>query len=153
MKNSATLNHVYRLVWSRVQNAWIAVAETAKGRGKSATRRKLLLAALTVAPCFAWAGLDGGVIVGGQGTIVNPNLVIQDSARLAIDAQGFGVAVGETFTLRQNLATDIALIRVLGQNPSDIFGNINANGQLFISNPNGVLFSRDAQVPIRMATR
>jgi hemolysin activation/secretion protein len=26
MKNSATLNHVYRLVWSRVQNAWIPVS-------------------------------------------------------------------------------------------------------------------------------
>jgi len=92
------------------------------------------------------AGLEGGVIVGGQGSIVNSNLVIQDSARLAINAAAFGVKLGEAFTLQQSFATDIALIRVLGQDPSNIFGSINAKGQLFISNPNGVLFGKDAQV-------
>lgn len=94
------------------------------------------------------AGLEGGVIVGGQGSIVNNNLVIQDSARLAINAAAFGVKLGETFTLQQNFATDIALIRVLGQDPSNIFGSINAKGQLFISNPNGVLFGKGAQVNV-----
>lgn len=94
------------------------------------------------------AGLEGGVIAGGQGNIVNNNLVIQDSARLAINAAGFGLQLGETFTLQQNFATDIALIRVLGQDPSNIFGSINAKGQLFISNPNGVLFGSGAQVNV-----
>jgi filamentous hemagglutinin family protein len=96
----------------------------------------------------ALAGLEGGVIVGGQGTIVNSNLVIQDSARLAINAAGFGVKFGEDFTAIQKFSTDILLINVLGQNPSNIFGSIHAKGQIFISNPNGVLFGKDAQVNV-----
>lgn len=94
------------------------------------------------------AGLEGGVIVGGQGAIVNSNYVRQDSSRLAIDAFGFGVKAGEPFTLQQNAVTDLALIRVLGQSPSNILDNINAKGQLFISNPNGILFGKNAQVNV-----
>ncbi|MFA7351467.1 MAG: filamentous hemagglutinin N-terminal domain-containing protein [Methylotenera sp.] len=148
MKKHATLNRIYRLVWSQVNNCWVAVAETAKGRGKSTTKRKLAAIVMAMLPTLALAGLDGGVIVGGQGVIVNPNLVQQNSSRLAINAQGFGVGVGETFTINQNLATDLALIRVWGQNPSNILGSINAKGQLFVSNPNGVLFGTGAQVNV-----
>lgn len=97
---------------------------------------------------LAQAGLEGGVIVSGQGTIVNSHFVVQDSARMAINAAAFGLKLGETFTLQQNFATDMALIRVLGQDPSNIFGSINAKGQLFISNPNGVLFGAGAQVNV-----
>lgn len=32
---AASLNHIYRLVWSRLQQAWVAVAETARAQGKS----------------------------------------------------------------------------------------------------------------------
>lgn len=172
MKNHATLNRIYRLVWSLVNQCWVAVAETAKGQGKAATRRKIgsphlttqehslayklgmaMLLALAptitmITPGIAYAGLEGGVIVGGQGTIVNPNLVIQNSARLAINAMGFNVGAGETFNLQQQSASDMALIRVLGQNPSDIFGTINAKGQLLISNPNGILFGKNSQVNV-----
>ena len=35
-----SLNHVYRIVWSQVLDAWVAVAEIAHGRGKSKTSRK-----------------------------------------------------------------------------------------------------------------
>ncbi len=35
MKRQASMNRIYRLVWSHVQNAWVAVCENAKGRGKS----------------------------------------------------------------------------------------------------------------------
>ncbi|WP_160280003.1 beta strand repeat-containing protein [Methylotenera sp. G11] len=107
----------------------------------------VFIAAL-LSPVHVFAGLEGGVIVGGQGAIVNSNLVVQDSARLAINAAAFGVQAGETFVLKQNFDTDIALIRVLGQDPSSILGNIHAKGQLFISNPNGVLFGSHAQVNV-----
>lgn len=32
---AASLNHVYRLVWSKFQQAWVAVAETTRAHGKS----------------------------------------------------------------------------------------------------------------------
>ena len=37
----ASLNHVYRLVWSQVYGAWVAVAETVRGRGKGGGRRAM----------------------------------------------------------------------------------------------------------------
>ena len=103
---------------------------------------------LLMFPAFVRAGLEGAVIVGGQGVIVNPNLVQQNSSKLAINAQSFNVGIGETFTINQNYTTDLALIRVLGQNPSNILGSIHAIGQLFVSNPNGVLFGVDAEVNV-----
>lgn len=153
MKKHATLNFVYRLIWSKANNCWVAVAEKTKAAGKSSSKRGFV--AITFSALMlgiyaqsAFAGLESGTIVGGQGEIINSNLVRQDSARLAINALGFGVKLGETFTLQQNAVTDIALFRILGQNPSDILGNINAKGQLFISNPNGILFGKNAQVNV-----
>ncbi len=103
---------------------------------------------LLMFPAFVRAGLDGAVIVGGQGVIVNPNLVQQNSSKLAINAQAFNVGIGETFTINQNYTTDLALIRVLGQNPSSILGSVRAIGQLFISNPNGLLIGAGAEVNV-----
>ena len=34
MKRSGSMNHIYRLVWSHVLNAWVAVAENTKSKGK-----------------------------------------------------------------------------------------------------------------------
>ena len=39
------MNQHYRLVWSQVNQAWVAVAENAKGYGKSIAARKLVAAA------------------------------------------------------------------------------------------------------------
>ena len=38
--------------------------------------------------------------------------------------------------------------RVLGQDPSRILGCLTANGQVFILNPNGVIFGQSAQVNV-----
>ncbi|EAZ97999.1 filamentous hemagglutinin N-terminal domain-containing protein [Marinobacter sp. ELB17] len=48
----------------------------------------------------------------------------------------------------QPSASSIALNRVLGSDVSVIQGALNANGQLFLVNPNGVLFSPTAQVNV-----
>jgi hypothetical protein len=56
MNRHASMNRIYRLVWSHVSSAWIPVAETAKGRGKSGrarttsiASRNLLSAAISLA--------------------------------------------------------------------------------------------------------
>ena len=46
------MNKIYKLVWSKVRNAWVVASEIAKGHGKnaSATReRKLLKTAVITA--------------------------------------------------------------------------------------------------------
>jgi hypothetical protein len=35
MNDHASMNRTYRLIWSEVRSAWVPVAETARGRGKS----------------------------------------------------------------------------------------------------------------------
>jgi hypothetical protein len=68
------MNHIYRLVWSQISNSWIAVAENARGYGKSISGRKLVAAALSLMGMAgivpALAGPTGGQVTAGTGTIV-----------------------------------------------------------------------------------
>ena len=74
--------------------------------------------------------------------------VEQSSARLAIDWRSFNINSGESVIFKQPSSQSIALNRVLGQDPSTILGNLCANGQVFVLNPNGVLFGHGAQVNV-----
>lgn len=156
MKRHAAMNRIYRLVWSRVSNAWVAVAENAKGRGKAISGRKLIAAALALtgsgllAP-LALAAPTGGQISAGAGSIAQTGAnttITQSSQNLAINWQGFSIAADEAVRFNQPNATAIALNRVLGQDPSQILGSLSANGQVFILNPNGVLFGTGSQVNV-----
>ena len=63
MHRHASLNRIFRLVWSHVHQGWVAVAETARGRGPRAA------AALLLAAPLAHAGPTGGQVTGGNGAI------------------------------------------------------------------------------------
>ena len=45
MHRHASLNRIYRLVWSHVHRTWVAVAENARGGGKRSSRKLLLATA------------------------------------------------------------------------------------------------------------
>ena len=118
---------------------------------------KPFLVAATAAWCFAGgattlASPEGGQIVAGQGAISQPGgtstQITQASDRIAIDWQTFNVATNESVTFDQPTADSVALNRILDQNPSQIFGAINANGQVFLLNPNGMLFGESAQINV-----
>ena len=53
MKGHAAMNRIYRLVWSVVRGAWLAVAECARGRGKAG--RRVLPLILCLLACVAQA--------------------------------------------------------------------------------------------------
>lgn len=113
--------------------------------------RRLLLAAAVAAAFPAWPGPVGERISAGQGAVTRNGTVTtitQGSSRLAIDWQAFGIAAGETVNFVQPGAGAIALNRVTGMEASQIHGALNANGQVFLLNPNGVLFGRTAQVSV-----
>jgi filamentous hemagglutinin family protein len=94
---------------------------------------------------------EGGKVVGGSAAISSTgnNLTVQQSSqRAAIDWNTFNVGSGAQVNFNQPSAAAVTLNRVLDNNPSQIMGRINAPGQVFIVNPNGVLFGATSQVDV-----
>ena len=148
------MNNTYRLVWNATLGLWQAAPETAKGRGKSKSSRALRPlagAAALVLASAAWAGAlpSGGTVVAGQATITQSGNVMtidQGTAKTAIDWLSFSIGQGDTVVFRQPSVSAVALNRVTGGTASLIEGALRANGQVFLLNPNGVLFTPTAQV-------
>jgi len=157
MKRNGLLNHIFRLVWSDVLNAWIAVAENTKGRGKGKnSRHKLVAAALSLtAVAFALpealAGPTGAQVNSGSATINqsgNTTTINQSSNNLSLNWNNFNIAPQETVNFVQPSASSIAVNHILDTNGSQILGHLDANGQVFLINPNGILFGKGAQVNV-----
>ncbi len=94
---------------------------------------------------------QGGKVVAGSASISssgNTLTVQQSSQRAAVDWNTFNVGSGAQVNFNQPNAAAVTLNRVLDSNPSQIMGRINAPGQVFILNPNGVLFGATSQVDV-----
>ena len=158
MPAHASLNRIYRLVWSALHQTWVVASELARGRGKS-NATPLISAALLA----SLAGLSGGVgaapqggqVVSGSGSISasgnagqSTTTITQASDKLSINWQSFNVGTSETVNFVQPSASALAVNRILDTQGSQILGKINANGQVWLINPNGVLFGRDAQINV-----
>ena len=150
------MNRTYRVVWNASKGVWQAVAESCRLRGKTGAARSavtsLVLSALVAGPAVAQVVLPtGGAVVSGSGSItpgVDSVTVTQSSARLALDWQSFSVGPQGTVRFVQPDSSAVALNRVLGSDVSLIQGSIQANGSIFLLNPNGVLFTSSAQVNV-----
>ncbi len=154
------MNHAYRLVFNAGLDAWVPAPETAKGRrkgGRPKTAGAVLAAALALAPATPTWALDanalpsGGQVVAGSSGIAtggNAMTVNQTSQNLAIDWQSFNIGANAAVRFVQPNASAIALNRVIGGGKSEIFGKLDANGQVFLLNPNGVLFGKSAEVNV-----
>ncbi|MET3440515.1 filamentous hemagglutinin family protein [Variovorax paradoxus] len=146
------MNHAYRLVWSEAAHRDVPAPETAKGRGKSSGRSAAVVALCAVLLAGgAWAGPSGGSVSAGSGSISQSGAtttITQASQNLAINWASFGIAAGERVNFVQPGASAIALNRVIGSERSVINGTLSANGQVWILNPNGVLFGNTASVNV-----
>ena len=152
-----SLNHVYRLVWNERLNAWVAVAENVKARGKRASGALSLavLMALGLAPATHAADNTAlptnGQIVAGQGSINqqgNALTINQTSNRLIAQWDTFNIGKDSSVVFNQASSNSIALNRILDSKPSEIFGSLRANGQVYLVNPSGIVFGRGAQVNV-----
>ena len=100
---------------------------------------------------IAYAMPQGEVIRSGKGEITRQDkdmTVNQDSKRLAIDWSGFDIANDERVTFRQPDKDSVALNRVVGDAASVIEGTLSGNGHVYVINPNGVLFGKNASVDV-----
>ncbi len=130
--------------------AWVAVAELSRGRGKGAGS-KLVASAILFGTVAAHAAPEGGQVVSGLGSISKSGAtttINQANQNLALNWQSFNVAANETVTFIQPSASAIAVNRIADTNGSQVMGRIHANGQVFLINPNGILFGAGAQVNV-----
>lgn len=88
----------------------------------------------------------GDVTITGAGS--SSLTVVQTSNKASINWQSFNIGASESVRFLQPDASSVALNRVLGSDPSRIFGSLSSNGQIFLINPNGVLFGSGASVNV-----
>ncbi len=124
-----------RIIGSSTRGVWIIAA---------VVTQSLLAASKTLAlPA-------NGQVVAGEATITTPSpstmLIGQGSNHAIINWNSFGIGKGEAVNIAQPTVQSTLLNRVLGNDPSSIFGTLTANGRVFIVNPNGMLFAPGASV-------
>jgi trimeric autotransporter adhesin len=116
----------------------------------------LVLSALAASICaasvaYAGNGLVGGQVVSGSGQIQqvgNTTTIVQNSPTLSLNWQSFNIAQNQTVDFQQPGSNAIAINRIFSNTPSDIYGHLNENGQVWLINPNGILFGQSAQVNV-----
>ncbi len=97
------------------------------------------------------AGPQGGQVVSGTGRVSTSGAtttIQQSTPTLSLTWDKFNVTAQETVNFVQPSASAVAVNRIFDVNGSQIMGHINANGQVFLINPNGVLFGKDAVVNV-----
>ncbi len=98
------------------------------------------------------ANPTGGNVVAGSATINNRGNgtldINQSTGKAIINWKDFSIGANETVNFRQPGSNSITLNRVVGNDPSAIFGRLNANGTVMLVNPNGVLFGKGARIDV-----
>ena len=91
----------------------------------------------------------GSATIQQGGTATNPVVTVtQSSQRAAINWQSFNLGRDASVQFQQPSAASVTLNRVVGSDPSSIFGKISSNGQIYLINPNGIYFSPTASVDV-----
>lgn len=153
------MNRIHRHIWSKRLGAYVVVAENSRSAGKSVGVTGALLGAVLLSASGLTLGStlsantlpSGGQVVAGQAGISqsgNALTVTQGSSKAAINWQSFSVGSNANVNFVQPSAQSVVLNQVLGADVSVIQGSITANGQVFMVNPNGVLFTPTAQVNV-----
>ncbi|HEY2634925.1 MAG TPA: filamentous hemagglutinin N-terminal domain-containing protein, partial [Steroidobacteraceae bacterium] len=105
-------------------------------------------------PCAAGAcGTTGPsqFVTAGKATAVaaaNNLTVDQTSSSAVLNWSSFNIGAGGAVTFKQPGASSIALNRIFQASPSQIFGSLKANGQVYLLNLNGFLFGPTATVNV-----
>jgi len=111
-----------------------------------------VIALLFCFPVFLFALPEGEQVVAGSAQFdrseVNALTINTPSEKLIVNYNSFNIAQAEAVRFNQPSASAVALNRVTGGDPSAILGTLSANGQVFIVNPNGILFGPESRVDV-----
>src|SRR6516225_5435986 len=105
-----------------------------------------LAIAATASP--ARANPAGGTVVQGNASFNSQGsqFTIQTSDRAQINWSSFNIGVGETTTFAQPSANSVVWNQINDANPSQILGNLNANGYVVLQNSAGFYIGGQAAI-------
>lgn len=166
----SSLNHAYRVVWSDAKNMWVAVAETAKARGKGG-RVKTVAAAVAatlglLSGSTAYAAIPPPVCNGGSpvtsaftvSTAVTGPCQLGNGGSLTVSASGSVHGLFAVFASHAALAGNIVNSGSIGPMPgpssgiglwlktSTLNGNIVNSGTITGQNGNGIWLTSGSSV-------
>ena len=128
---------------------------TARRLPSSARRRPALrplvlaMACLGLTPALAQTLPTGFRQIAGGVSAAQPNAatlnVHQSTGRAIAQWDSFSIGAGGTVNIAQPGTGSVLLNRVVGNELSTIAGTLKANGQVFLVNPNGVMFGRSEE--------
>src|SRR3981081_4173714 len=92
---------------------------------------------------------QGGRVTAGQASISQSpttTTIDQSSQRAAINWNSFDIGRNQAVDFQQPSSSAWTLNRVISPDPSQIAGRIQANGNIVLTNPSGVVFYRGSEV-------
>jgi len=98
-----------------------------------------------------WSAPGAGTVTSGNanisvaGTATN---IQQSTQKAIINWNGFNTATNESVNFQQPNSQAVALNRDQSGSQTNFFGSLNANGQVFLLNPNGIVFGPQSQVNV-----
>jgi filamentous hemagglutinin len=131
-----------------MQSAAIALCASAVWGGAHAAGPALPV------PCVPGScGISGPsqFVTAGAATAVaaqNALRINQTSNSAVLNWSSFNIAAGNSVTFQQPSSSSIALNKIYQNSPSQIFGQLNANGQVYLINLNGFVFGPTATVNV-----
>jgi filamentous hemagglutinin family protein len=92
-----------------------------------------------------------GFVTAGQASAAssgNTLAVTQSSNQAILNWSSFNIGAGGKVIFQQPSATSIALNKIYQASPSSVFGQLSANGQIYLINPNGFVFGNTSRVNV-----
>ncbi len=128
-------------------------AAASDGSAAMTVSRRILLSASAVlwgTTALAQSLPTGGTVAAGDVAISQPSgtqlNITQGSNAAIVNWNGFSIGSGSTVNINQPGAQSVILNRVTGNTTSQIHGQLNANGQVHLVNPNGIFIGPNGHV-------
>src|SRR4051794_25166880 len=108
-------------------------------RSKWLSSSSIAAASLLLSLSSIMANPTGHSVAQGSATFTTSGsqLTVQTSDHAFINWQSFNIGAGETTTFVQPSASSVVWNQINDSNPSQILGNLNANGYVVLQNQNG----------------